>query len=208
MDIAPSSTPTSGYYGGYGYGYSAPSSTPTSTPTSDNSDDDSGVAYDAASVDYNGDSLRGLPLSSTVRKFSFCCAPGEYVFHAIDTAGDGWWGDAYYSVIIDGITVVQEEMGSSSSSIQSANFTVALPQSARTVFSMNNASMGGGGAIFWEDTPPENVEIFRSGSSNIALYGDYAATPARTLSATKASYAGVSGNRMSTDPVTVQVMDR
>ena len=183
----------SGY--GYGYGYGSFS--------------DDGVAFETAGHDYNGDAMCGLPLSSTVQKFSFCCAPDDYVVHAVDTAGDGWWGGAYYSVIVDGVTVVREEMGSLSSSVQSTMFSVALPSSTRTAFSKNRAPHGGGGALFWEDVPPAEMESYRDyDEENVALYGDYAATPARALSATRAYYNATSGASMVADPITVQFTDR
>jgi len=98
-------------------------------------------------------------------------------------------------------------MGSLSSIIQSMNFTISLPSSARTAFSRNNASMGGGGAVFWEDMPPNNIEKYRDDDKNVALYGGYAATPARKLSATRASYNATSGASMLADPITIQVTD-
>jgi predicted outer membrane repeat protein len=126
--------------------------------------------------------MRGLPFPSSVTKSTFCVPPGDFTLHAVDTAGDGWWGGAYYSLILGGATVIQEEMGQISSTKQSTTFTVALPKSAFTTFTGNTAPQGGGGAIFWEDVPTENIERYRNKStSNAARYGDYVATPAREL---------------------------
>ena len=166
------------------------------------------VDYDSASFDFDGDSMHVLPAPNTVTNASFCVAPGEYVIHAVDGADDGWWGGAYYSVLIDGALVIHEEMGRQSSSKQSAAFSVALSPSARTVFSENKAPRGGGGFVFWEDVPPNNIENYRNTSdSNEAAYGDYAATPIRTLSAGRSSYDAVSGAAMRTDPITLDLKD-
>jgi hypothetical protein len=131
------------------------------------------------------------------------------MIQAIDTVGDGWWGGALYTVIVNGETVIHEEMNSTSSTRQSTVFSVALPASARIAFSENKASRGGGGAVFWEDTPPEFLEDYRNESdSNTALYGDFAATPARTLSAMNQTYDAISGISMTKDPISVELKDR
>ena len=114
---------------------------------------------------------------------------------------------AYYSVIVDDATVLHEKMGRTSASRQSTSFEVVLPMSARTALSENAASQGGGGAVFWEDTPPENLEQYRS-SSNSALYGDYVATPARVLCTSNSTYDAVSGISMARDPISVELKDR
>ena len=166
------------------------------------------VDYGAASLDKHGAPMRGLPLTNSVQKSSFCMAPGEYTIHAIDTAGDGWWGGGYYSVIVDGVTVVREEMNRMSS-MQSTAFTVALPVSARAAFFENEALRGGGGGVFWEDAPPNNIENYRSSSgSNTALYGDFIATPARELTTAGRSFDTVTGVGMAADPITVVLKDR
>ena len=168
------------------------------------------VNYDAHSSDFNSVGMHGLPNAGSLTKFSFCCAPGEYSIHAIDTANDGWWGGAHYSVLIDGATVVHEEMNRTSSSRQTSSFEVALPpSSARTNFSSNKALQGGGGAIFWDNAPPKNVEFYRGivAESNSALYGGFVATPARNLTATRHSYVAYSGRSMSTDPIIVELKD-
>lgn len=113
---------------------------------------------------------------------------------------------AYYSVIVDDETVLHETMGRTSASRQSTSFEVVLPMSARTALSENAASQGGGGAVFWEDEEPENIENYRS-DSNSALYGDYVATPARALSATNRSYNAFSGLSMQTDHITMILAD-
>ena len=167
------------------------------------------VGYDDSAIDSNGDSLRGEPLSSTIQKFSFCVTPGAYTIHAIDKANDGWWGGAHYSVLVGGTTVVREEMGISSSSKQSTTFDVALPTSARTVFSDNNAPTGGGGVVFWNDRVPESIENYRNKSgSNTALYGSFVATPAKYLTVNKQKYDAISGRAMTSDPITMEITDR
>ena len=167
------------------------------------------VDYESNSVDFNNDEMRGLPAAGALSKFSFCCAPGEYSINAIDTVGDGWWGGAYYSVLVDGVAVVREEMNRTSSSRQTTPFTVTLPPSARTNFTSNKALQGGGGAMFWDNAPPENAERYRekNGESNVALYGGFAATPARNLTATRRSYHAYSGRSMNTDPIVVELKD-
>ena len=133
--------------------------------------------YEDASVDFDGTLMNGSPLSSTTRRFSFCLEPGEYTLSAIDTQGDGWWGGAFYLLVVDGVTVVREEMGRLSPSKQSVPFTIARP---RTAFAANKAPEGGGGALFWSVVQPENSEQYRNESdSNEAAYGSYIATPAR-----------------------------
>ena len=167
------------------------------------------IDYDTYSVDANGDAMRGYPLGGSVKKISFCLAPGEYTLHAIDDAGHGWWNNAYYSVLVNGAHVIDEKMGSTSVSRQTTSFMVTSPSSARTAFSENKASTGGGGALFWYDASPENVETYRSDSdSNTAVYGDFIATPGRSLSSTSSSYDTTSGDSMTADPVTVQITDR
>jgi hypothetical protein len=177
-----------------------------------------GVGYGAYSSDSNGEAMRVLPLAGSVKKKTFCLEPGEYAIHAIDTAGDGWWDGAchddegcdgglgaYYTVIADGATVVHEKMGRNSWSNQRSAFTVAP---SRTVFSENKAPQGGGGAVFWESLPPVNADRYQDDSgSNTAAYGDFAATPAQTLSATKSSYRAISGKTM-TDPIEIVLKDR
>ena len=164
--------------------------------------------YGAASFDFNDEAMRGLPYVSAIQKFSFCAVPGEYTMHAIDVGGDAWWGGAYYSVIVDGETVLHEQMGQASSTKQSTTFAVTLPVSARTAFSENKAPQGGGGAIFWEDIEPENLESYRNESgSNEAAYGKYAATPARAFIATSQTYNATSGSSM-TNPIIVDFKDR
>ena len=132
--------------------------------------------------------------------------------HAVDEAGDGWWGGGFYTVLVDGKTVVRNEMNQTSATKQSTTFTVNLPASTRTSFSRNQAQQGGGGAAFWENLPlesMEDIETYRVRSDlNTAHYGDYAATPARTLSATNHTYDGESGIRMARDPITVELKDR
>ena len=167
------------------------------------------VEYETStSVDVNNDMLRGLPSAGSLAKFSFCCLPGEYTMHAIDTASTGWWGGAY-SVLADGVTVIQEEMNRTSSSRQSTPFTVMLSPSARTNVSSNKALQGGGGAMFWNDVPLERVERYRERAreSNVALYGAFIATPARNLTTMHDSYHAYSGRAMSAGPITVELKD-
>lgn len=165
---------------------------------------DSSVEYEAHdSVDLDGVALRGLPSPSTVSKFSFCLAPGEYTVQAIDKGGDSWWGGVY-SVIIGGGTLVHEEM--SASAIQNTTFMVSHYVAPRTTFSKNQALHGGGGAAFWEDGSPENAERYRNeGTSNKALYEPFVGTPARSLVATASSYDADSGRSMDTDPIVVEL---
>ena len=159
----------------------------------------------AVSIDADGAPMRGLPVTGSMAKFTFCASPGEYTMHAVDEADDGWWGGAYYVLLVDGALVAHEEMVSASR--QSTTFTVNLPQSAHTVFGENDAPLGGGGAVFWTDVPPRNIENYRNESdSNAALYGDFAATPKRTITATSPSYDAVSGQSMA-DPITVELRD-
>ena len=166
-------------------------------------------AYGSAADDADGKPMRGTPYPSSLKRFQYCVAPGDYTIVAIDNAGDGWWGNAYYSVVVGGTTVIYEEMGRISSSIQSTPFTANLPLSARTTFSENRAPQGGGGALFWEDSPPGNLNNYRNESeSNTALYGAYVATPARTLLARNHSFKTTSGDSMATDPVTIELKDR
>jgi hypothetical protein len=63
--------------------------------------------------------------------------------------------------------------------------------------------------MFWDNAPPENTELYRekAGGSNAALYGGFAATPARNLTATRRSYHAYSGLSMSTDPIVVEFID-
>ena len=160
------------------------------------------------SVDFYSSPMRGLPFPSSLTKFTFCVPPGEYTFHAIDSAGDGWWGGARYALIVDGAAAIDEEMNRTSSTRQSTAFTVALPRSARTAFSENKASSGGGGAIFWTDEPPTHTERYRNEStSNKALYGPFVGTPARSLAATASSYDADSGRIMDIDPIVVELHD-
>ena len=142
----------------------------------------------SVSVDFHGTPMHGLPFPNTLTKFTFCLSPGNnYTLHAVDAAGDGWWGGARYSVIVGGATVIDEEMAASIR--QSTAFTVSRSGALKTSFSANRASQGGGGAIFWEDVPPGDTENYRNSSKpNTALYGDYAATPARELVATPTDY--------------------
>ena len=165
--------------------------------------------YGAASIDLNKVQMRGTPTPGTVNLFSFCVKPAEYTIHAVDEAADGWWGGAYYEVSVDGMPVIQEEMNRTSSTRQTKGFTVALSQSAFTSFTENMALRGGGGAIFWEDEPPQNTEQYRNEStSNIALYGNYTATPARELTTTVQSYNTTSGGSMTSNPITIDLRDR
>ena len=164
-------------------------------------------AYESAADDFYGRPIQGKPFASSLRKLQYCIAPGDYTMLAIDNAGDGWWGNAYYSVIVGGTTVIHEEMGRISSWIQSTPFTVNTP--ARTTFSENKAPQGGGGALFWEDMPPVMNENLRDESeSNAALYGDFIATPARVLSTTRHSYNAFSGLSMTVDHITLGLTDR
>ena len=165
--------------------------------------------YNSASYDFEGKAMRGVPFASSLQKFSFCVAPGDYTMHAIDTHGDGWWGGARYYVYRNGAVIVYEEMGTRSSSWQSTRISVALQPSARTTLSNNRALQGGGGAIFWEHEPPGNIKRYRNeSSSNKALYGNYVATPARTLLATNSSYRAVSGDSMTANPIVLELKDR
>ena len=164
-------------------------------------------AYESASDDTDGKPMQGTPYPGSLKRFQYCIAPGDYTMVAIDNAGDGWWGNAYYSVVVGGTTVIYEEMGRISSSIQSTPFTVNTP--ARTTFSENKAPQGGGGALFWEDMPPVMNENLRNESeSNAALYGDFIATPARVLSTTRHSYNAFSGLSMTVDHITLGLTDR
>ena len=164
--------------------------------------------YESADVstDVYGARMHGMPFARSMTKYTFCAAPGEYVMHAVDAADDGWWGGARYSLVVDGALVAHEEMVSSSK--QSTAFAVRLPQSARTSFSKNNASLGGGGAAFWTDVEPNNLEQYRDESdSNAALYGDFAATPKRTLAAKNSSYEFISGQGRADHPITLELRD-
>ena len=165
-------------------------------------------SYDAASDDFQGTAMRGKPFPASFRKFSFCAAPGDYTLKAVDTEGDGWWSGARYWVVVDGDVVVNEQMGSRSFSIQLSHITVTLPHLARTKLDGNAALKGGGGACFWEDAPPNRIEEYRNDSRNVALYGNFTATPARTLSASSNVYGTVSGGTMSADAITVILTDR
>ena len=113
---------------------------------------------------------------------------------------------AYYSVVVNDETILRERMGRTSSSRQSNEFTITVPTSERTALSGNAASQGGGGAVFWEEAVPENLERYRS-DSNTALYGDYVGTPERMLSATRLSYDAYSGRSMGSDPIIVELKD-
>ena len=154
--------------------------------------------------------VTAVPFPGSLRKLTFCLAPGDYTLMAIDTQDDGWWGGAKYWVSVEGTVVVDEEMGIRSSSLQRASFTVTLPQTARTAFQGNEAPQGGGGACFWEDAPPTNMESYRNESRNTALYGNFSATPARVLPASRdtTSYNAVSGESMVADPITFDLKDR
>ena len=100
------------------------------------------VDYEAYSIDLFGSPLRGLPTANSVQKLSYCMTPGEYTIHAVDTANEGWWGGAWYSLSTsaNGATLVHEQMNSTSSSIQSTTFTVSLPHSESTSFSENSGT--------------------------------------------------------------------
>ena len=106
---------------------------------------------------------------------------------------------------VDGTIVVDEEMGTRSSSLQGANFTISLPQTARTAFQGNEAPQGGGGACFYDTAPPDNMESYREESQNSAMYGVFSATPAQTLSLASASRTprAIPGNSMEL-PITVE----
>ena len=169
-----------------------------------------GTTLDYESTDVSADAygarMHGLPFARSMDKFTFCAPPGEYVMHAVDAGDDGWWGGAHYSLLVDGALVAHEEMVSSSK--QSTTFTVRLPQSARTSFSKNNAPLGGGGAAFWTDVKPSNLEQYRDGSdSNAAFYGDFVATPKRTLAVRNFSFDAVSGQGMADHPITLEMRD-
>ena len=125
----------------------------------------------------------------------------EYDIHDITTTHS-----AYYSVVVNDETILHERMGRTSSLRQSNEFTIAIPTSGRTALSGNAASQGGGGAVFWEEAVPENLERYRS-DSNTALYGDYVGTPERMLSATRLSYDAYSGRSMGSDPIIVELKD-
>jgi hypothetical protein len=173
-------------------------------------DDSNATDYEnTVSADFYGSPMRGLPFPSSLTKFTFCVPPGDYVLHAVDSDGDGWWGGARYSVIVDGATAIDEEMNRTSSTRQSTTFTVALPQSTRTAFSNNKALQGGGGALFWEDEAPTHTERYRNEStSNTALYGSFAATPARVLSTTNHTYHAISGISMASGGIAAEFKDR
>ena len=150
-----------------------------------------------------------LTFSCGVRhRYAFCLVPGDYTFTAIDASGNGWWGGARYWLVVNDKLVFNEEMGTRSSSRQSVPFEVALPASSRTHFAGNAAPKGGGGACYWSDVPPEHMEDYREESMNSALYGSFAATPARFLSSSRETYNAVSGRAMSSDPITIQITDR
>ena len=111
-------------------------------------------------------------------------------------------------MLVDGNEVIHDEMNRTSATSQSTAFTVALPRTAFTEFAENTALQGGGGAIFWEDVEPKNLELYRNKSgSNEAGYGLYVATPIRTLSARRNSYNAVSGASMGEDPITLDLRD-
>jgi predicted outer membrane repeat protein len=166
----------------------------------------SSMDYDEASVDFEGVRMRGLPFAGMMRKFSFCAVPGEYTLHAIDAGADAWWGGAAYAVVVNGVTVVREEMRHSSK--QSNTFSVILPASSHTRFDKNSASRGGGGAVFWENAPPGHIESYRQDSdSNSAMYGDFIASPSRALSTAHSMYNASPGLSMTTDPIIVDLLD-
>ena len=165
----------------------------------------SSMGYGEAAVDFEGVRMRGLPFAGMMRKFSFCAVPGEYTLHAIDEGGDAWWGGTV-AVVVNGATVVREEMRHSSK--QSATFSVTLPTSSHTRFAENSASRGGGGAVFWENAPPGHIESYRQDSdSDSAMYGDFIASPPRALSTTHSIYNGTPGLSMTADPIIVDLLD-
>ena len=165
-------------------------------------------SYDSAPADFEGTIMRGLPFSASIRKFDFCVAPGDYTLSAVDVAGNGWWGGARYLVKVNDAVVVNEEMGVRDGFAQRASFTVTIPGTARSMFQGNKALQGGGGAVFWENASPGQLESYRNESDNAAMYGDYAATPARTISASRDNYDAVSGHEMSANGIMLDLMDR
>ena len=61
--------------------------------------------------------VTAVPFPGSLRKLTFCLAPGDYTLMAIDTQDGGWWGGAKYWVSVEGTVVVDEEMGIRSSSL-------------------------------------------------------------------------------------------
>ena len=77
-------------------------------------------------------------------------------------------------------------------------------------FVINNKALhGGGGAVFWEEEPPANIDLYvNESASNTALFGDFCATPAQKLVAVNRSrYSAVSGH-VTKDPITMLLVDR
>ena len=165
--------------------------------------------WDSAGADHANQTMRGTPYAGTLSRYEFCAAPGDYLLSAVDAEGDGWWGGARYWLAVNGELVINEEMGLQSPALQTSAFTIALPESMQTRFEGNAAPEGGGGAVFWKDNAPENVESYRKQANNTALYGTFAATPARTLrTVARDTYSAVSGESMSSDPITIELTDR
>ena len=84
-------------------------------------------------------------------------------------------------------------MGTRSSFEQADPFAVTL---AVLEMEANQAPEGGGGAVYWDEIAPANLESYRNRSRNSALYGSFTATPARALSTNARSVAMKGGRNM------------
>ncbi|KAH8049188.1 hypothetical protein JL722_11982 [Aureococcus anophagefferens] len=87
---------------------------------------------------------RGGPAAAALRRFDFCLPPGKVQVRAFDDFGQSWFGGSF-SVRVRGGDMVA---GPPVAEFASAPLTIAVGLDRATQFVANEATAGGGGALF------------------------------------------------------------
>ena len=164
----------------------------------------------AVAQDADGNDAFVLPRANAHVSETFCLAPGLYTFAAFDKItiphGRMWWGGTY-RLVLDGTVLAHSSLGSQREMV---NFTVANNTAAGLNMFVSNAALnGGGGAVFWDQAPPDNFVTNARFDGNMAVYGSVQASDATSLvlnGTNRPAISAISGQSL-TPPIVVELRD-
>ena len=158
--------------------------------------------------DFNGKTMAVFARAQALSRETFCLSPGNYTFAAFDIStlphDKPWWGGKY-RLVVDGQPVAYSGL---STRRAMHNFTVTQNGKRGVQMMHNKAPLGGGGAVFWDEAVPANLDM-ATVQNCTALYGPATATDARSVALiSKANTTTVvtSGQPMGR-PLSVEMLD-
>ena len=143
---------------------------------------------------------RGGPAAAALRRFDFCLPPGKVQVRAFDDFGQSWFGGSF-SVRVKGGEMVA---GPPVAEFASAPLTIAVGLDRATQFVANEATAGGGGALF-ADAASTVGGVAGDFRDNAAPFGPTEATSAAALVADRRTLRVRSG--VAAPPVSVTLLD-